>query len=123
GIPSVFLWALMAAVLNFVPYAGALIGSMIIALIAALETSSVGTALTAAAIYMGLSALEGSFITPAIIGRRFAINPIVIFIWVLSWAAIWGLAGMLISLPLLMAFRIVCSRLPVMKNLERAITL
>ncbi|MBK1825654.1 AI-2E family transporter [Haloferula rosea] len=123
GLPNVLLWGCMAAILNFIPYAGALIGSILIALIAALETASAGTAITAGCIYMGLSALEGNIITPAVIGQRFDINPVVIFLWVLAWAAIWGLAGMLISLPLLMAFRILCSRVPSLRKVERVITL
>mgnify|MGYP000194558447 CR=1 FL=1 len=123
GLPNVLLWGCMAAILNYIPYAGALIGSIIISLIAALETASAGTAITAGCIYMGLSALEGNIITPAVIGQRFDINPVVIFLWVLAWAAIWGLAGMLISLPLLMAFRILCSRVPSLRKVERLITL
>ena len=122
-IPHAILWGCMATVLNYIPYAGAVLGTLIVSLIAAMETASLGTTLTAGAIYMGLSALEGNVITPAVIGKRFAINPVVIFIWVLLWAVLWGLAGMLISLPILMVVRIAASRMPSLQRFERAITL
>jgi len=122
GLPNPILWGVMAALLNFIPYAGALIGAGVVTIIAAMVFENPGMAAASGLLYMGLSTLEGNFLTPTIVGRRLEINPIIVFVWVLAWAAIWGIAGMLIGLPLLIIFRIVCSRLPSLASVERAIT-
>lgn len=123
GVKDAYLFGLMAALLNFIPYAGAVIGTVVVTLITAMQMQSVGVAVAAAAIYFGLSSLEGNVFTPAIIGKRFELNPIIVFLWVLAWAAIWGLPGMLIGLPLLMGFRIICAQIDSLTKIERAITL
>ena len=123
GIPNALLWGVMAAFLNFIPYAGAILGTIIIVVVSALDSSSPGTIFAAGALYFSLSSIEGNIITPSIIGNRFEINPIIVFLWVLAWASIWGIPGMIIAPPLLMAFRILCSRVPSLARVERAITL
>ncbi len=122
GMPNPILWGVMAALLNFIPYAGALIGAGIVTIIAAMVFENPGMAAASGLLYMGLSTLEGNLLTPSIVGRRLEINPIIVFVWVLAWAAIWGIAGMLIGLPLLIIFRIVCSRTPSLALVERVIT-
>ncbi|YCM43657.1 AI-2E family transporter [Verrucomicrobiaceae bacterium 227] len=122
GVPNPILWGVMAALLNFIPYAGALIGAGVVTIIAGMEFSDPGMAAASGLLYLGLSTLEGNLLTPSIVGRRLEINPIIVFVWVLAWAAIWGIAGMLIGLPLLIIFRIVCSRTPSLAFIERVIT-
>lgn len=122
GLPNPILWGLMAALLNFIPYAGALIGAAVVTIIAAMDLDNPAMTIAAGVLYLGLSTIEGNFITPALVGRRLEINPIIVFVWVLAWAAVWGIAGMLIGLPLLIIFRIVCSRIPSLAPVERAIT-
>lgn len=112
----------MAALLNFIPYIGALIGTTVIFLVAAINFHSTGMVIAAPAIYYGLTALEGNIVTPSIIGRRFTINPIVIFLWVLAWGALWGIPGMLIGLPLLMIFRIIIDSVPSLAGVNRVIS-
>ena len=122
GMPNPVLWGVMAALLNFVPYAGAIIGTGIVMLAGALVLPDLSSTLIVGAIYMGFSAIEGNFVTPSIIGKRFEINPTVVFVWILAWGALWGLAGMLIGLPILMAVKIACSRVDSLSVFERIIT-
>jgi predicted PurR-regulated permease PerM len=106
GVPNPVLWGVLAAVLNFVPYFGALVGVVILGLISALTFDSLGAAVVPPAVYFGLTSLEGSFITPAVLGRRFALNPVVIILWLLLWGWMWGIAGALLAMPLLTVLRI-----------------
>jgi len=122
GLPNPLLWGAMAALLNFIPYIGALAGTAIIFLVAATNTSSMALLIGAPVTYYLLTALEGNVVTPSIIGKRFTINPIVVFLWVLGWGALWGIPGMLIGLPLLMIFRIIVDTVPALSGVNRVIS-
>lgn len=122
GMPNPVLWGVMAAFLNFIPYLGAITGTAIVCLVAAISFAHPGEILPVPMVYYALTAIEGYFVTPTIIGRRFTVNPIIVFVWVLCWGALWGIAGMLIALPFLMVFRIICAKLPSLSRLERVLS-
>ncbi len=121
-MPSPILWGVMAAVLNFIPYVGAIIGGAIIFIVAVVTFPEPAPVFAVTLSYIALTFIEGNFVTPTIIGHRFTINPIVVFVWVTAWGALWGMPGMLIGLPLLMVFRIVCSKVPALHGVERVIS-
>ena len=60
------------------------------------------------AAYWGLALIEGSFVTPMILGQRLEINPVVLIIGLMLWGWIWGIGGALFAVPLLVAFKIFC---------------
>lgn len=122
GMPNPVLWGTMAALFNFIPYIGAAAGTIIVLMVAAVTFETASRIVPVPLVYYCLTAIEGNFITPYLIGRRFTINPIIVFVWVVCWGTMWGIPGMLIALPLLMMFRIVCSRLPSLSRLERVIS-
>ena len=98
----------MAALLNFIPYFGPMMGVFILALAGLLTFDSVGRALIPPLIYLSLHAVESNFVTPMILGRRLTLNPVVIFVSLMFWTWLWGIAGALMSVPLLMTLKIVC---------------
>lgn len=112
GLPNGVLWGIMAAVLNFVPYLGAIIGSIIVALVASTVHDKASFALLAAGVYWSLSAIEGSFVTPLILGRRMTLNPAVLFVGILFWGWVWGVPGVLLATPLLVALKITFDATP-----------
>jgi predicted PurR-regulated permease PerM len=122
GMPNPVLWGLMAAVLNYVPYLGAIVGSAIVFVVAMVSLQEVGMSFVVPAVYFGLTTIEGNIITPMIIGKRFTLNPIVVAVWFLSWGALWGIPGMLIATPTLMAFKIVCANVPGLARIDRVIS-
>ena len=122
GMPNPVLWGLMAAVLNYVPYLGAIVGSAIVFVVAMVSQHDVGMSFVVPAVYFGLTTIEGNIITPMIIGKRFTLNPIVVAVWFLSWGALWGIPGMLIATPTLMAFKIVCANVPGLARVDRIIS-
>lgn len=108
-MPNPLLWGVMATILNYIPYLGALAGLAIVTFAAVLVFDSVSQVVVVPIVYFVLTALEGNFITPMILGRRFTINPIIIFVWLLLWGWMWGIPGALLAVPLLMGFRIFCA--------------
>ncbi|MGH7257576.1 MAG: AI-2E family transporter [Nitrospiraceae bacterium] len=108
GMPNPLLWGLMAALLTFIPYLGHVVGIAVVALVAALAFDDVSRMFLVAGIYWGLAVVEGSFVSPMVLGHRLALNPVVLLIGLMLWGWIWGIGGALLAVPLLVAFKIFC---------------
>ncbi len=110
-MPNPMLWGMMAGFLVFLPYIGPLIGISIVATVAFLTFDSIGRIVLAPAIYIALETIQGQVITPMVLGLRFALNPVVIFIWFIFWGWIWGITGALLAFPMLTVFKILCDHI------------
>ncbi len=111
GMPNPMLWGVLAGVANFLPYIGPMGGILVVALVSIISFHDrLGQALVPPLIYAGLAFLEGNFITPALVGRRLAMSPLALFLWMAAWAWMWGILGALIAVPLLVMTREFCSR-------------
>jgi predicted PurR-regulated permease PerM len=112
GMPTPALWGVAVALLNFIPYIGPAIGVAILGVVAVL-TFDPGIAMVAPPlVYLVLHFIEGQIIGPLVFGQRLAMNPVVIFVWVLVWAWLWGIGGIVLAVPLLVAVRIFASHVP-----------
>jgi len=107
-VPNALLWGALAFVLNFAPYVGAAITGTTLALVGFSTFDSLTHALLVPGTFFLLAFIEGQLVTPTVIGRRLALNPVVVFVWLLVWGALWGIIGVLLAGPLLACFRIVC---------------
>lgn len=108
GMPTPLLWGVMAALLNFLPYIGALATIIIVAVISIISFDSLGYALLAPAFVVFCNVMEGQIITPLIVGRRLELNAVAIFIAVAFWSWLWGFIGALIAVPLLVIVKVFC---------------
>lgn len=107
GMPNPVLWGILAGILNYVPYLGGVVGYVIVGFAALTTFDSMSHALLVPGSYFLLNVLEGNVITPAILGRELALNPVMIFSWLIFWAWIWGIPGALLAIPLLTMTKIV----------------
>lgn len=112
GMPNPVLWGILAFVLNYLPYIGAITGISLVAFVAILTFESTTMRLIPPCAYFLLTSLEASFVTPTLLGLRFPLNPFVVIIWVIFWAWLWGVIGALFAVPLLMVVRLTCERFP-----------
>ena len=117
GLRNPLMWGVMVALLNFVPYLGALTGIICMTIGAALSFDSLGYALIFPAVYLAFGTLEGSFITPWIMGRSLTLNPVIILLSLTFWGWIWGIAGIILAVPILAAFKIFCAHIKPMEPL------
>ncbi|MBA3968203.1 MAG: AI-2E family transporter [Nitrospirales bacterium] len=108
GMPNPILWGAMAALLTFIPYLGHMFGIIVVMLVAALTFDEVSHVFLVGGVYGGLAFAEGWFATPMILGQRLEINPVVLLIGLMLWGWIWGIGGVLLAVPLLVAFKIFC---------------
>ena len=117
GMPNPVLWGVLACVLTYIPYLGAVVGIGALGLAALLAFDDTAHALAVPAVYLVVSFLEGNFVTPMVLGRRLTLNPVVIFIGLLFWFFLWGVPGALLAVPILVVFKIVCDHVAVLSPL------
>jgi len=111
GLRNPIMWGVMVAMLNFVPYLGALTGIICITLGAVLSFDSLGHAMLIPASYLIIATLEGNFITPWVLGRSLTLNPVIILIALAFWGWMWGISGMILAVPILATFKIFCDHI------------
>jgi predicted PurR-regulated permease PerM len=117
GLHNPVMWGVMVAVLNFVPYLGALTGIICMTIGAVLSFNSLGYALIFPGVYLAFGTLEGSFITPWVMGRSLSLNPVMILLSLTFWGWMWGIVGVILAVPILAAFKIFCAHIKPMEPL------
>jgi predicted PurR-regulated permease PerM len=110
GMPNPILWGVVAAVTNFIPYLGGVICTAVIALAALLAFDNVWWAMMVPTVFFILNSIEGNIVTPLIMGRRFTLDPVLLFVGLLFWWYVWGSTGAILAVPMMAAFKIFCER-------------
>lgn len=113
GLPNPVLWGTVAGVLNFIPYFGPMMTTLMLLMagIIGMPDQGLRVALPALA-FLALHGLESNFVSPIVVGRRLAISPLSAFLSVLFWGWLWGIAGAMLAVPILLMVRAVCRRHP-----------
>jgi predicted PurR-regulated permease PerM len=111
GLPDPVAWAVLAFILNFVPYIGALIMEVALFMVGLVTFPTLTLALLAPLLFLGLATLEGHFITPSIMGHRLTLNPLTVFLSLVFWTWLWGPIGAFLAVPLLIMGLVVVDHL------------
>lgn len=109
-MPNPLLWGALAAIVNFVPYLGPLVGILTVAAVSLVSFPDTASAMLPPLYYLALASVEGNVITPLILGRTCELDPLVIFVWLLFWGWLWGVAGAIVAVPMLMLIKLTCER-------------
>ncbi len=117
GMPNPLLFGVVAFILNFVPYLGAITGVAATTFLAIVSFDTVGDAFLAGGLYLALTTLEGQFITPYAVGRSLELNPVLVFIAVAFWGWAWSVIGMIIAVPALITLRVFAEYIPKLQSL------
>ena len=112
------LWGTMAALLNFAPYVGPLIGILTLLVMGFLRYEN-WMALAPAGIYLVVHTLEGQLITPIVLGRSMRLSPLVLILSLMVFGWMWGIIGLLLAVPLLVCIKLVLSRVEGMDGWAR----
>lgn len=107
GMPSPVLWAIFAGLANFLPYVGPAIVATTSFGIAVVAFDTLGQTILPPLVFLAMTIAEGQIITPMIVGRRHALNAVVILLSIAFWGWIWGIIGALIAVPLLVTAKVV----------------
>ena len=106
GVPNPYLWGAVAAVLNFIPYVGSATTLVLLAAVALVSFDDLGHVFGVTGSYLALATVEGQVVQPLLVGRRLDLNPIIVFlaVWFGGW--FWGVAGIVIAVPFLVALKV-----------------
>ncbi len=119
GMPTPLLWGMLAAVLNFLPYIGALGGVAIVGIVSMASFPTIGAALLPPLAYLACTTIEGQFVTPTTVGRRLRINTVAVFVAVAFWSFLWSIPGALMAVPILVFLKVLCDNVPGLRGLGR----
>jgi predicted PurR-regulated permease PerM len=104
------LWGGIAAILNYAPFIGPLLTAIALLVVGFAEFAEPAMALAPPAAFLGLHLLEGQLLTPHLVGRRLALDPVMVFLTMLVLGWMWGVAGLLLAVPLLTCAKIIAER-------------
>ena len=107
GMPTPFLWGALAAVLNFVPYAGPAATWIVLTLVALVTFDGLSHMLAVAGSYIAIIGIEGQLVQPLLVGRQFKVNPLLVFLALWFGGLFWGIAGIVLATPALVALKVV----------------
>jgi predicted PurR-regulated permease PerM len=112
GIDFPVLWGLIAFVFNFVQMVGSVVSVVVTALFALVELDPTGTWFIFVLFLIGVQVLLGSIIEPIFMGKSFAINVVTILIMLMFWGFLWGVPGLIMSIPITVFLKIIFEQYP-----------
>ncbi len=117
GVDNAPVWGALAFLLNLIPYFGnvALTGAS--ALYAFVQFGTLSMALAVGGAALIINFLESNFLTPWLTVRSSRLNPVAVFVGVLAWGWLWGLGGLFLGMPLLIAIKAVSDRVEELRGL------
>ena len=115
GIEYAILLGVMGALLNLIPYVGGIVAVMLFMAIA-LITGTPMDVLYVFLLYVGIQFVDSNYIVPKVVGSKVKLNPLASILAVIAGAALWGIPGMFLSIPLLAIVKLVLDRIPTLEH-------
>lgn len=107
GIDYAFFFGFFGAVLVLIPYFGISLGSLLPAAYALVTEDNPLKAVGVIGVFLFVQTIEGNFITPYIVGSKVSINPLAAIIVLILWENVWGLAGLVLALPMTAILKVI----------------
>lgn len=107
-VPNPMLWGVLAWTTNYIPYLGAMTMYAVLTMVGFLTFPTPGQALMVPGAFGVLNILEAYLLTPMVLGKRLTLNPVVIFLALTFWGWLWGVAGAILAVPIMVVFKIFC---------------
>ena len=107
GMPNPFLWGTLAAVFNFIPYAGPTATFLLLTSVAFVSFDGTAQIAAVAGSFLAIAAIEGQIIQPLLVGRRLKLNPMLVFLALWFGGFFWGIAGIVLATPALATLKVI----------------
>lgn len=116
GVEDPLLWGALVGLLNFVPYLGGLLSFSILLVAGAVQYGLVALAFLPACVFIFINIIESQFVTPAVLGKKMRVNPLIIILWLSVMGWLWGIVGVLLAVPLLVCIKIILEQIGVLSH-------
>ena len=117
GVDFPQLWAFLIFIFNFIPYVGSLLATIMPAIFSVFQFATIAPFFWVFAGVMTIQILVGNYIEPRIVGKTLNISPLIVILSLSFWGAIWGIIGMLLSVPITTVLVIVMAYFPGTRNI------
>ncbi len=115
GMKQPVVWGVVAAITNLIPYVGAVIVGVGSAVVGLVQFAEPGMGLLVGASSFAIHTVIGNVLTPWWMGKASRMSPVAVFVAVLVFGWLWGIAGLLLGVPILLVFKSVCDRVEDLK--------
>lgn len=119
GVSFPLLWGILAFGLNFIQMIGSIIVTIAVCLMALIDIEHPGVLTAAIIIFIGIQLLVGSVLEPIFMGKSFKINIVTVLLMLLFWGFLWGIAGMILAVPMAVLIKILCEQFEHTQGLAR----
>ena len=112
GLDFAIFWAFLIFLLNFIPNIGSLVATIFPAMVAVLQYETLGPFFV---ILLGVGAIQvvvGNFVEPKMMGSSLNISSLVVIIALTVWGVLWGVAGMILCVPITVIMMIILAQFP-----------
>ena len=110
GIDFAVFWGYLAFVLNFIPTVGSIVATIPPMLLALIQLDSTGAILGILVLLIVIQFTFGNIIEPRLMGSSLSLNTVVVILGLVFWGYLWGVAGMVLSVPLLVLFKVILAQ-------------
>jgi len=115
GLKQAIFLGILVAVLNVIPYIGAIVGGLIPMLVGLIYTNDWRIGLAAAGVCLVVQFIDNNIVMPKVVGSSVSVNPLFSTIALLLGFMLWGIPGMVLSIPLMGIFKVVCDHVEDLK--------
>jgi predicted PurR-regulated permease PerM len=115
GVNNAAVWGLIAGVLNLIPYVGAIAVTGGSALVGLVQFGTLDSAILIGGVSLAIHVVSGYLLTPWLTSRASRLSAVTVFVSVLAWGWLWGVWGLLLGVPIMMAVKAVCDRVDDLK--------
>ncbi len=115
GVDFFIIWAFMFFIADFIPNIGSLITTILVAATMLLQFESIAFPAVVVVVLIVIQNLKGNILEPRIFGKRLDLSPLLLFFSLIFWGYLWGIIGMILSVPIMSIIKIIMMNIPAMK--------
>jgi AI-2 transport protein TqsA len=112
GIKFALFWGFIAFLLNFIPSIGSILGTILPILMGIIQLDSFQELFILATLLVAMQFTMGNVIEPIVMGSRMRLNTLTVLFGLVFWGYLWGIPGMILSVPLLVIMKLILERFP-----------
>jgi len=117
GVDFYFIWAFLFFLTDFVPNVGSLIASILVTIVMLLQFESIVTPVIILGVLILIQNIKGNIIEPKIFGAKLDLSPLLLLFSLLFWGYVWGIVGMILSVPIMSMIKIIFMNIPATRSI------